>query len=159
MDKQNCLKSWGKPPPLFHKMDCKWKVWVKLKNERKTDRGWQERWLTWNVNVCGVKMLMDWAGLSPLYVWEREEMVYAIVFAHIPSFVCVCVSVCMSTSKHMHMHVCVCTESDALSQSRLIAPWWAITGRLDRFIKPIHLRKRHIYIKNACHFLKWFCAF
>lgn len=89
----------------------KWQVWGA--GLRESDKGWRERWLTWKVNVCSIKMLMDWAGLSSVCVWGREKeekMFYAIVFAHVPS------SVCTYTSKSMNMHVCVHTGTNVLSQ-------------------------------------------
>lgn len=68
-----------------------------------TDR-MKSGWLTWKVNVCSVKMLMDWAALPSVCVHEcvcaREgRMVNAIVFAH--------VSVWTVTSRTMNMHACV----------------------------------------------------
>lgn len=90
-------------------------------------------WLTWKVNVCSVKVLMDWAALPfvclHVCVCAREgRMVNAIVFAH--------VSVWTVTSRSMNMHACV---HDILSAERLITPGWVIDVWSDWVLHPYEL--------------------
>ena len=81
-------------------------------------------------------MLMDWAGLSSLRVCVRErekkrerKRCYKRLCLH--TYLPLWVSVCTISRKRMNMHVCVHAGSDVLPRQRPIAPWWAITGRLD----------------------------
>lgn len=97
--------SWKKPPPLFHRMYYRRSVWVDKKIQRKTDRGWRDRWLAWNVNVCSIKLLMDRAVLSSVCVWRRESHV-------------VCHCVCTRTSLRVYLHqqvheyACACSHEE-----------------------------------------------
>lgn len=124
---------------VWKKKNLLYKWWCGQQKERKTDRGWGERWLTWKVNVCSVKMVMDRAGLSSacarvcVCVRERnreEDMFYAFVFAHMPPSLRLCVPLATSA------WICMCVFTSAATRSLggdWSPPWWAITGRLGWF--------------------------
>lgn len=95
------LRSWKKPAPLSHKLYYKWKMCVKKR--RKPDRGWGERWLTWNVNVCG-KILMDSVVLSSPFMCVWEGKMSRVMCEYLCAYSPLCVSTCMLSSKCMNIH-------------------------------------------------------
>lgn len=150
--RRNHLQNWKR-----HKIHKRW--W---RGRGGNEEYWQRMksgWLTWKVNVCSVKVLMDWAALPfvclHVCVCAREgRMVNAIVFAH--------VSVWTVTSRSMNMHACV---HDILFAERLITPGWVIDVWSDWVLHPYELctkmsctKKNHKQTnKKKGYSLKWHC--
>lgn len=109
------LRSWKKPPPLFHKMYCTNGSW----GGGETDSGWRERWLTWKWMFAALRC---W-WIEQVYLLsgceggrKRKRCFFAIVFAHVPS------SVCVPLPARAWICMCVFTQGPTCSLSRDWSP-------------------------------------